>query len=134
MKSCYLATCFVVFAGAAAFADDRQSIIGVWVGRMPGDAEGTIKLTITPAKISGRNPKNGRSLGEGPYELDAAVKTIDATRLIGKSTRGKRYLGIYALTGNSLKWCATSRTSRRPAELVHRPGKDEYLMVLERRR
>ncbi len=48
--------------------------------------------------------------------------------------RGKTYLGIYSLSGNTLKWCSNSRSKRRPGELAHRPDKDEFLMILERER
>ena len=43
-------------------ADDAKAILGVWKGGMPGDPPGSIELTITPAKITGRNSRNGESL------------------------------------------------------------------------
>src|SRR4051794_39184026 len=113
--------------------DDRKAIVGVWKGGMPGESSGTIELTITPARITGRNPRTGESLGVGTYELDPLHKTIDSHR-VEKFGRGKTYFGLYSLEGNTLKWVSNSRGNKRPADLVHRPDRDQFLMVLERER
>src|SRR5580765_5645454 len=104
----------------AVSADDRKSIQGVWIGGMPGEAAGSMELTITPSKISGRNPRTGESLGEGTYELDPVNHTIDTVR-IAKFGRGTKYLGRYALEGNKLRWVSSSHGPKRPADLAHRP-------------
>src|ERR1051325_10211135 len=88
-------------------ADDRKDIVGVWRGGMPGDPPGSIELTITPTKISGRNPRTGESLGEGTYELDPRKKFID-THGTDSSVRGRSYLGLYSIEGNTLKWVSNS--------------------------
>ena len=49
--SCVMAASLAVNAEDS----DKQRIIGVWSGGLPGEP-GTIELTITPSKISGRNP------------------------------------------------------------------------------
>lgn len=113
--------------------DDPKAILGVWRGGMPGDPPGSIELVITPTKITGRNARTGESLGEGTYQLDPVTKTIEAYRQ-EKVGRGKTYLGRYSLEGNTLKWVSTSRRKQRPADLVHRPERDQYLMILERQR
>ena len=113
--------------------DDRKRIVGVWKGGMPGDPPGSIELTITPTKIYGRNPRTGESLGEGTYHLDPATKTIDPNRS-ESSGRGRTYLGRYSLEGNTLRWVSNSRGKKRPADLMHRPERDQFLMVLERQR
>jgi hypothetical protein len=117
--------------GWAASSDDRKSILGVWRGGMPGDPPGSIELTITPTRITGRNPRTGESLGEGSYELDPARKTIDPHKA-AKFGRGRTYLGRYSIDGNTLRWVSNSRGSKRPADLAHRPERDQFLMVLER--
>jgi uncharacterized protein (TIGR03067 family) len=114
-------------------AQDRKNILGVWKGGMPGDPPGSMELVITPTKISGRNPRTGESLGEGTYQLDPVKKTIDAHK-IEKSGRGREYVGIYSIEGNVLKWCSNSNTRKRPTDLVHRPERDQFLMVLQRQR
>lgn len=118
---------------AAKPTDDRKAILGVWSGGMPGDPPGSIELTITATRITGRNARTGKSLGEGSYEIDPGAKTIDA-RGIEVPVRGRTYLGVYSLEGNILKWCANSRSKKRPNDLVHRPDKDQWLMLLERQK
>lgn len=113
-------------------SDDRKMILGVWSGGMPGDPAGSIELTITPTKISGRNARTGKDLGEGTYEMDADAKTIDSQG-IGGPVRGKMYRGRYSIEGNTLKWVSQSRGKKRPADLVHRPERDAFLMVLQRK-
>lgn len=113
--------------------DDRQKILGVWSGGMPGEPKGSIELVITLTKIAGRNARTGRSLGAGTYELDPAKGTIDA-RGIENPVRGRTYLGVYSLEGNILKWCANSRSKNRPKDVVHQPDRDQWLMILERQK
>ena len=114
-------------------ADDRKDIVGVWLGGMPGDPPGSIELRIAPTRITGRNPRTGQSLGEGTYKLDPVNKTIDPHKL-EKFGRGKTYLGRYSLEGRTLKWVSNSRGNKRPVDVVHRPERDQFLMVLERQR
>lgn len=113
--------------------DDRTAILGVWVGGMPGDPPGSMELTITPTRITGRNPRTGKSLGEGTYQLDPVRKTIDPHQ-DAKFGRGKTYLGLYSLEGDTLKWVSNSRGKKRPVDLEHRPERDQFLMVLKRQR
>lgn len=113
--------------------DDRKQILGVWTGGMPGDPPGSIQLTITPTRITGRNPRTGESLGEGSYQLDPASKTIDPHKE-EKFGRGRTYLGRYSIEGDTLKWVSNSRGKKRPVDLVHRPERDQFLMILKRQR
>jgi hypothetical protein len=117
----------------SAHADDRSQILGVWRGGMPGDPPGSIELTITETTITGRNARTGESLGKGTYELDPVKKTIDPFRE-EKVGRGRKYLGLYSLEGNKLRWVSNSRGKKRPVDLVHRPERDQFLMILERQR
>ena len=119
-----------VFPGIVS-ADDKTAILGVWKGGMPGEPPGSMELTITPTKITGRNPRTGESLGEGTYELDPANHTIDTVR-IEKFGRGKKYVGRYSIEGKVLKWVSNSRGNKRPTDLAHRPDRDQFLMILER--
>ncbi len=127
------AATLLAFGQIALRADDEKALIGIWKGGMPGEPPGSIELTITPTKITGRNSRTGESLGEGSYELDSARKTIDALRS-KKGQRGVKYWGLYSLEGKTLKWVSTSRGKKRPVDLVHRPERDQFLMILERQR
>jgi hypothetical protein len=122
----------LVFAAPTLRADDRKDILGVWIGAMQGEPPGSIELTITPDKISGRNPRTGKSLGEGAYEIDPVKKTI-TTRGIASPVKGNLYLGLYSLEGNTLRWVSSSHGRKRPVDLVHRPDRDQFLMTLERK-
>lgn len=112
---------------------DTRNIVGIWKGGMPGEPPGSIELTITPEKITGRNPRTGESLGDGTYQLDPARNTIDVVRL-EKFGRGRSYVGLYSLEGDTLKWVSNSRGKQRPKDLRHRPERDQFLMVLQRQR
>ena len=120
------------FGNPWLLADDRKEILGVWSGAMPGDPPGSIELTVTPDKISGRNARTGKSLGVGTYEMDPEKKTIN-TRGIENPVRGSKYYGLYSIEGNTLKWVSTSRGRKRPVDLVHRPDRDQFLMILQRK-
>lgn len=126
---------FASFPAKAAppAAGDARNIVGVWKGGMPGEPSGSMELTITPERITGRNPRNGESLGEGTYQLDPARKTIDVVR-VEKFGRGRTYVGLYSLEGGTLKWASNSRGKQRPKDLRHRPERDQFLMVLERQK
>jgi hypothetical protein len=123
----------IILGNLPAQADDRKDILGVWKGGMPGDPPGSIELTITPEKISGRNPITGKSLGVGTYAIDPNRKTID-TRGMANPVQGNLYVGLYSIEGNTLKWVSNSRGRKRPVDLVHRPERDQFLMILQRER
>ena len=123
----------IVFTALPLHADDQKDIIGVWKGEMSGDHRGSLELTITLMRITGRNPKTGKSLGEGSYDLDASKKTLDGTG-VAIPVRGITYLGLYSLEGDTLKWVANNGGRKRPVDLAHRPEKDQFLMILERQR
>jgi uncharacterized protein (TIGR03067 family) len=112
---------------------DREKIIGVWRGGFPNERKPTYELVITPRKIRGKDLRTGRNLGQGTYRLKPGKKILDATRQ-GRGGRGRTYLGIYSLKGNTLKWCTNNGGKKRPARLAHRPGDRRYLMILKRRR
>ena len=135
MKTQLILTSLLLTLGPVmnAPADDKKAILGTWVGGMPGEPPRSMELTITPTGITGRNPRTGESLGEGTYELDPANHTIDSNRIV-KFGRGTKYFGRYALEGDTLRWVSTSHGNKRPADLVHRPERDQFLMVLERTR
>ena len=51
-------------------ASDQEKMIGVWRGGFPNEVTPTYELVVTSEKISGKNLKDGTSLGEGTYKLD----------------------------------------------------------------
>jgi len=121
----------LALAELSALADDRKAIIGTWKGTLPGEQFGDIELVITPTTINGRNLTTGKSLGEGTYEIDPEKGTIDAHG-IAAPFNGKLFVGLYSLEGDTLKWVSNGAAKKRPTDLVHRPDKDQFLMVLKR--
>jgi len=51
---------------------------------------------------------------------DPVTKTIDPHKR-EEVGRGKKYLGLYSLDGNTIVWVFNSRGKKRPVDLVHRP-------------
>ncbi len=123
----------LLFSLGSASGDDRKDILGVWKGTLPGEHFGDIELTITETTIAGKNLTSGRTLGEGTYVIDPTKGTIDANG-IAAPFKGKLFVGLYSLEGNTLKWCSNGSLKKRPVDLVHRTDKDQFLMVLERQK
>lgn len=71
-------------------------------------------------------------LGEGTFKLSLSgpFKLMDATRT-SMPSKGKTYLGIYEIDGDTLKWCVANPNQDRPEELLTRRG--QFLMILKRK-
>lgn len=114
-------------------AGERKKLVGVWRGGWPEDKKPRYEIVITLEEITAKNLEDGKDLGKGTYKVDPAGKTLDATGT-GDPVKGKAYMGIYALDGETLKWCSNNGTRKRPADLAHKPGGDQYLLVLKRQK
>ncbi len=120
-------------------AADRRRLVGTWTGWIvegrgdrPNAMIGKIaEMTITERTIRARDDQ--RDMGEGNYRVgrDQGWGTLDAAGIAGP-TRGKTYLGIYQLEGDTLRWCTANPGRPRPTELMTRRGDGWYLMVLRR--
>lgn len=133
---------FVLLAGPLALAasDDakarkeadtnaRKELVGTWKGQVDEGETGHV-LTFTMTTITGT--KDGRqSLGAGTFKLEPAANPprMDATRTKG-GKRGEKYLGIYALEGDTLKWCVGMPGGKRPTEFATKQG--QFLLILKR--
>jgi len=130
------------WCAARSGADDaaqRKRLEGRWTGQVVdgGGERGPVEiaeLLITADRITGREGA-GRSFGEGSYRLEAGQpwSNLDATGIQGP-TRGRTFLGIYSLEGDTLKWCVSNPGKPRPTELVSRATQGQYLMILKRAR
>jgi hypothetical protein len=112
-------------------AETLQGLIGKWRGSMADERQPTMELVITAAKIAGTDLRSGDSLGEGRYSCDPVKGILDAEG-VANPVRGQRYLGIYSLQGDTLKWCSNNGSGKRPVRLVHNPGQGQFLMILKR--
>jgi uncharacterized protein (TIGR03067 family) len=119
---------------------DRQKLIGTWTGWIvdgrgdrPNAMIGKIaEMVITERTIRARDDQ--RDMGEGNYRLgrDQGWGTLDAAGVGAGPTRGKTYLGIYQIDGDTLRWCTANPGRPRPTQLMTRRGDGWYLMVLQR--
>jgi hypothetical protein len=116
---------------AAEEQTDQNKMIGTWRGGFPDDKKPRYELIITAEKISGTNLQDGKSLGEGSWVLETVKKNIDAT--MTTPNKGRVFLGLYSLDGDTLKWASDNGRGNRPATLVHRPPQS-FLMVLTRQK
>jgi len=117
----------------SADEEARQKLVGKWRGGLADERQPTMELIITPTKIVGKDLKNGERLGEGRYNVVPAQRILD-THGIANPVRGQTYLGVYSLKGDTLKWCSNNGGERRPTDLVHDPGRGQFLMILRRQK
>ncbi len=130
-----------LLVAALGQSDDRAKIQGVWSGYVvEGRGErpdrGPVRLSEINIKADRITGKDGnKDLGEGSYTGDVRTnpRQMDTTGLSGEQ-KGKTYLGIYSLDGDTLKWCTANPGKPRPTEFISRPSAGQFLMVLKRQR
>ena len=122
-------------------AAERKKLEGVWNGFVVqgrGDRTDRGLVTINDLKITSGKitwpPEKGVGLDEGTYQLDLAKnpRALDSTGTAG-DVKGRSFLGIYAVEGDTLKWCVAGPDNPRPTEFVSRPPRQFY-MVLKRQK
>ena len=118
--------------------DPARQLIGTWKGQIVdgGGEQGPIEVTefvVTPEKITATRAGSRFPMGAGTYRLgnQQGLKTLDAQGNEG-GARGKAFLGIYTLEGNTLRWCVSNPGRPRPTELTSRAPQGQYLLVLTR--
>ena len=127
--------CLAMLAGAAVAAEGeaeaRKALVGTWVGRVDEGATGH-KLTFTADRISGTRDEK-QYLGEGSFTVDRKQKPwkMDAVGTKGPQ-RGRRYLGIYMLEGETLKWCVSTPGNDRPTEFATKDS--QFLLILKKQK
>ena len=149
-------TLAVFTAGAQSpEAAELKQLEGTWVGgvknpkgefagkakagksnQFGGDANFLVKITelvIKDGKITGKGDR-GRDFGEGTFtvNLKANPKTIDAVGTGGKN-KGKTFLGIYKLNGDTLEWCTGNPGIERPKDYFTTP-QVQFHLVLTRKK
>jgi uncharacterized protein (TIGR03067 family) len=119
-----------------------KDLDGTWKGARFTEGRGEdmkkgvgLLFTFKDGKLSGFK-ESGAPLGEATFTLSADGKQIDATGTTG-AYRGKLYVGILKLDGDTLLWCTTgvaAKDPRRPGDFVANPGDAQYLIVLKRQK
>jgi uncharacterized protein (TIGR03067 family) len=129
-------------AGGDVTQDELKKLAGTWEGYVvEGEGENPdrgpvhLRLTITESTIAAVDLGNGgKEMGSGTFQIDPAkgTKEIDATGVILPGKRERTFAGIYALDGDTLKWCVDNRRQDRPSEF--RTEKGNYLLILKRKK
>jgi uncharacterized protein (TIGR03067 family) len=148
MKSRYLTLAAKVAAVAGILAialpvlaqngdEAGKKLQGSWTGwvverRGERPDRGPAKITevaFNADKITARD--DTMSLGEGTLVLDPKnPKNLDSVATAGQS-KGRRFLGIYTLEGDTLKWCVANAGRPRPRDFFTQ-GPNQFLMILKR--
>ncbi len=118
-----------VAADRDAEAEARKNLVGTWKGRVDEGATGHV-LVFKTTSITGT--KDGKQkLGTGTFKLDLSKKPrrMDATGTKGPQ-KGRTFLGIYALEGDTLKWCVSVPGNDAPTDFATKDG--QFLLLLER--
>jgi uncharacterized protein (TIGR03067 family) len=127
---------------ADATRAELKKLAGTWEGYVvEGEGENPdrgpvhLRVTITDSKIEAVDLDQGeKEMGSGTFQIDPTKMTreIDATGVILPGKRERTFQGIYALDGDTLKWCVDNRSQDRPSEF--RTEKGKYLLILKRKK
>jgi uncharacterized protein (TIGR03067 family) len=144
MRLGFLATVMVVLLaagapGEAADAKKKAGLRGTWTavsaernGAPADDIKGH-RLALTGDRFTIRS--KGKLLYQGTFRIGPSKSpaTIDFTNTIGEA-KGKIWLGIYLLEGDSLKICdnADDVSRGRPAAFATEPGSGRVLVIFRR--
>ena len=119
---------------------EEEKLAGTWrvtaakaMGeRVPPDQLPKMKLTFKDGKFTVQHG-NDKPL-EGTYKIDPSKtpKTIDITNRTTGPEEGKKQVGIYELTDNELKICASDASKKRPTDFDTR-NKEGYTVLVLRR-
>lgn len=121
-------------------AAGRASLDGVWRGWVvrgrgedPNSGEMEMELTVRGNRMEARELGTNRApggLGAGTYTIGAGGPgTLDAVQTAGQES-GRNYLGVFEVTGDTLRWCVTGRNRQRPTTMATDRG--NYLLILRR--
>jgi uncharacterized protein (TIGR03067 family) len=135
----------LVAAGAGsgeAVKKDLEALKGTWMvvsaekdGKKLTD-EQLKGITLTYDGAGKTSVKKGdQLLFEGTIKIDPTKKpkTLDATQTSEGENKGKTFLGIYEIQGDTLKICSAEPAKKdRPAEFSSKPGSGHFLRVYKR--
>lgn len=100
-------------------------------GEKPNTGIMHIRLEIDGTKMAGTDLRAKKPLGEGTFKIDADGKGLDATGTVMGAGKDRTYLGIYAVDGDTLRWCVSNFQVKTRPEVME-SKKAQFLMVLKR--
>lgn len=117
-----------------------KDLEGAWAGMRFTEGRGEdpskgakVEFTFKGDLLAGRK-ESGSLIGEATFRIEG--RHLDATGTTG-GYRGKTYLGIFKLEGDTLTWCISGvagRNAKRPRDFVADPGVSQYLIILRRKK
>ena len=117
---------------------DEKMLQGTWTPtsaelagqKFPDETLKTMKLILTAGKYT---VKVGNQTDQGTVTFDPAKKpkAMDITGTDGPN-KGKTFLAIYELTGDTLKVCYDLSGKARPAEFKTKPDSQLFLVTYQR--
>ena len=140
MKANLLFAVFLRAAGASSqdTATDSKAIEGKWMvlaaelsgAALPVAATKTMRLDLTAEKYSFTE---GTIIDQGTIKIDATKKpkTIDIVGTDGPN-KGKTYLAIYELKGDTMRLCYDLTGKARPSEFATKKGALLFLVTYQR--
>jgi len=98
--------------------------------RFPGESLKTMQLILADGKYTA---KVGDVTDKGTFKLDPAARpqAIDVTGAEGPN-KGKTFLAIYELTGDSLRICYDLEGKSRPTEFKTQRNTERFLVTYKR--
>ena len=120
-----------------ALEDDGKLIEGTWIAvtaelngqKMPEDFLKDIKLILTDGHYTNQIDHGTYKLI--PAEKPEAPKAMDVNGVEGPN-KGKTFLAIYELTGDTLRICYDLAGKTRPSEFATKAGTRQFLVTYKR--
>jgi uncharacterized protein (TIGR03067 family) len=118
--------------------DDRKLMEGTWLAveaelggqKFPDEVRKTVRLTLSDGKYT---VKVGEQIDKGTAKLEptARPKAMDITGTDGPN-KGKTFLAIYELTGDTLRVCYDLAGTKRPAGFKTVKDTQQFLVTYKR--
>jgi uncharacterized protein (TIGR03067 family) len=115
------------------------SLNGVWRGDRFSDGKGEepakgvqLEIVFQDNQVKANRLPDG-AIGEATFTLSEQGTEIDAVGT-SRTYKGKTYLGIIKLDGDTLYWCSGSvlKDQKRPATFEADPKQQSYLIIVKR--
>ena len=130
----FAALALVVSCSTAAWSDDAKSLNGTWLPvtaelageKFPDEVRKTIKLVVDDDKYT---VTVGKKPDRGTVKVDSSKKPKEMD-IIGTDgpNKGKTFLAIYELDGDTLRVCYDLSGKARPTEFKTTAGTKLYLV------
>jgi uncharacterized protein (TIGR03067 family) len=138
-----IAFALVVFFSSPVWGDDAKdarALEGTWLAskaefggkKFPDEVRKSIKLVIKDGKYTvtvGKKPDRGTA----KLDPSAKPKAMDITGTDGPN-KGKTFLAIYELKGDTLRVCYDLSGKGRPKEFKTAEGTQEFLVTYKRKK